>query len=304
MPPPFSQRVAARFFSSFIWDRDARRAFRNALLHDYRSEIKDLKEQLTYCRNELNSLSAQIERPVPPPPKPTAPKEVPYLINGENNRIVIIENGKERLLGKNERIPGLELSICGDDNEIRIHRPCVIDRVTIQIGSRASKFKNNGTRIEICENATFYGMYVRCTAGERQVLRFGRGSRIWGGKIILDETSGCLIGDDCNCSDNIYIWGSDGHAILDKNDRNKILNEVSGPITIGDHTWVGQAVRLQKNARIPANSIVAAAAVVTKAFDEEFTIIGGFPAKVIKRNVVREPRTWSAWMLKRQSQQS
>ena len=76
-----------------------------------------------------------------------------------------------------------------------------------------------------------------------------------------------------------------------------VLNEVQGPITVGDHCWLGQAVRLQKNARIPANTIVAAAAVVTKAFDEEYTIIGGFPAKVIKRGVMREPSRLSAYHL-------
>lgn len=302
MSHSLSQRLAARIFSAFIWNREARRAFRNALMHDYRAEIKELRAELAYCQNELHAVAVRtLEKPSHSAPvNPSAKKKTsPYLIEGERNQIVLIENGKERLLEKDERIPGLEISICGDDNEIRIHQPCLFDRSTIQIGSHANRFKNNGAHLEIGENATFCGMYVRCNAGERQIFRFGKGSRIWGGKVILDEISGCIIGNDCNCSDNIYVWGSDGHAILDKNDPSKILNEVCGPIVVGDHTWIGQGVRLQKNARIPANSIIAAAAVVTKAFTEEYTIIAGFPAKVIKKQVMREPKTWSAWMLKR-----
>lgn len=296
MSHSFSQRLAARIFSAFIWNREARRAFRNALMHDYRAEIKELRAELTRCRNELQCLAPRTpEKPVSAP----VPKVPSYLIAGENNRIIIIENGEERLLGGNERIPGLDIAICGDNNEIRIHRPCTIERVSIQIGVPAANSKNNGVQIEIGEKSTFVGMYVRCAAGERQFLRFGRGSRIWGGEIILDETSGCIIGNDVNCSNSIHIWGSDGHAILDKNNPTKILNEVSGPITVGDHTWIGQAVRLQKNARIPANSIIAAAAVVTKAFEEEYTIIGGFPAKVIKRNCLRDPETLNALTRKR-----
>lgn len=292
----FSQKLAARLFSALIWNREARHAFRNALLCDYKAELKALREQL----EELRAARPEMRVAAPPPmTRRCASPQNSYRIDGAANRIIVVESdGRERLLGKDERIPGLEISICGDDNEIRVHASCRLERNTIQIGVVGSCSKNNGVRIEISENATFCGMYVRCITGENQRFSFGRGSRIWGGSVMLDENSGCLIGDDCNCSNEIHIWGSDGHAILDKNNPEKILNEVQGPITVGDHCWLGQAVRLQKNARIPANTIVAAAAVVTKAFDEEYTIIGGFPAKVIRRGVMREPQTLSAYTLK------
>ena len=191
-------------------------------------------------RAHLEPRSAAEMRVAAPPPmaQPVFPQN-PYRIDGASNRIIVVESdGRERLLGKDERIPGLEISICGDDNEIRVHASCRLERNTIQIGVVGSCSKNNGVRIEISENATFCGMYVRCIAGENQRFSFGRGSRIWGGSVMLDENSGCLIGEDCNCSNEIHIWGSDGHAILDKNNPEKILNEVQGPITVGDHCWL------------------------------------------------------------------
>lgn len=333
--PTASRILAARILSAFIWNREARHAFRNALLRDYDQEIKRLKAEKAALREQLarqqetlrgiddrlfaaaeksasemrglnaknqalaekiRELGATVQElrvKISPPPKP-------YRIEGKDNRVIIVEeDGRERLLGRDERIPGLAISICGDDNEIKVHKSCRLAGNTIQIGVVSSGSRNCGARIEILENATFQGMYVRCVSGENQRLRFGRGSRIWGGSIILDETSACFIGDDCNCSNEIRIWGSDGHAILDKNNPEKILNEIQGPIVVGDHLWLGQSVRLQKNARVPANTIIAAGSIVTKAFEEEYTILAGVPAKVIKRGVMREPQTLSPYLLKK-----
>lgn len=294
--PSFSRKLAARIISSFVWNREARHALRDAMLGDYKNEIRILKSRISEMEEVLKRSVCQI----PLPPLSGSKKGCAYSIEGRNNRVILIEeNGKNRLLGRDERVPGLEISICGDDNEIRIHRPCRLDRNTIQIGEISSHSCNNGVRIEICEGSTLYGVYLRCISGEKQIFRLGNGSKIWGAEIMLDEISGCVIGDDCECSNHIHIWGSDGHAILDKNDPSKILNEVEGPIVVGDHTWIGQSVRLQKNARIPPNTIIAAGSIVTKAFEEEYTILAGVPAKVIKRGVMREPKTLSAYLLKK-----
>ena len=42
----------------------------------------------------------------------------------------------------------MEISICGDDNEIRVHASCRLERNMIQIGVVGSCSKNNGVRIE------------------------------------------------------------------------------------------------------------------------------------------------------------
>ena len=86
-------------------------------------------------------------------------------------------------------------------------------------------------------------------------------------------------------SNSIRIWGSDGHAIMDK-DTKEFLNKPSHPVIIGNKCWIGEAVRIQKRAIIPDNTIVGAGSIVTKKFTEENTIIAGNPAKIIKQNVI------------------
>lgn len=100
----------------------------------------------------------------------------------------------------------------------------------------------------------------------------------------MDEESGLIIGEDCKISSLIEIWPTDGHAILDA-ETGEILNKPTGPITIGDHCWIGAAVRLTKNARIGNNCIVGGGAVAVKDYKEDNVIIAGNPAKIIKRGI-------------------
>lgn len=44
-----------------------------------------------------------------------------YQITGNNNRIIVVENGIERELGQNERIDGLNINIVGNGNIIKIN---------------------------------------------------------------------------------------------------------------------------------------------------------------------------------------
>ncbi len=293
--------VAARIYSAFVYNRQARHNLRNAMIHDYKTEIEELRTQLCYSQQEVEDLRESFKLLLSQKSVNPIPQILGYQIDGKNNRIIVVENGKERVLRQDERIPGLDISIFGDDNEIKIYRPNRLERSRILVGNSVRN-RNNGARIQLKRGCTFSGMLVDCVFGENQVFSFGERSRIWGGLVRLNEVSGCIIGDDCNCSDEIRIWGSDGHAILDKNNPEKILNEVSGPIIVGDHCWLGQGVRLTKGARIPPNTIVGQASLVTKAFNEEYTVIAGVPAKVVKRGVMREPNTLSAWHLKRRKQ--
>ena len=54
------------------------------------------------------------------------------------------------------------------------------------------------------------------------------------------------------------------------------------PIHIEDKTWLGSNVTVLPGVRIGEGAIVAAGAVVTKDVPEN-TVVGGVPAKVIKK---------------------
>ena len=56
----------------------------------------------------------------------------------------------------------------------------------------------------------------------------------------------------------------------------------SHPITIGDYTFVSTGVRILGGAELPAHSVLAAGAVLTKSYTDEWKVYGGVPAKPIK----------------------
>lgn len=56
----------------------------------------------------------------------------------------------------------------------------------------------------------------------------------------------------------------------------------SHPITIGDYCFVSTGVMMLGGSSLPSYSVLAAGAVLTKAYDKQWTIYGGVPAKPIK----------------------
>ena len=60
------------------------------------------------------------------------------------------------------------------------------------------------------------------------------------------------------------------------------LSENDAPVVIEDDVWVGANVTILKGVTIGRGSVVAAGAVVTQSFPP-YSIVGGVPAKLIKR---------------------
>ncbi len=196
-----------------------------------------------------------------------------YTISGKNNIIYFNDIVMPRWL----TIAGLKITIRGDNNRIYIGKGCVFKNATFTIG-------NNDTVIDISDNCFLQGIFARLSFGENQQLTISENCTLYGARIILDENSSLKIGSGCLFANNVAIWASDGHSVIDTK-TNEIINHVRGPIIIGNHCWIGQGVRILKNARIPSNTIVGGGAVVGKRFEVEYTAIAGNPARVIRENV-------------------
>ncbi|MDQ0086845.1 acetyltransferase-like isoleucine patch superfamily enzyme [Paenibacillus anaericanus] len=85
------------------------------------------------------------------------------------------------------------------------------------------------------------------------------------------------IGSDCAISWDVVITDTDYHQMEGTMSSTK-------PIVIGDEVWIGCKSIILKGVRIGNGAIVAAGSVVTKDV-EPYTLVGGTPAKVIKRDV-------------------
>lgn len=91
-----------------------------------------------------------------------------------------------------------------------------------------------------------------------------------------------IIGDGCALSWGVELLDSDFHQYIDSNGT---LSTLSKAIFIEDDVWVGSNVKVLKGVRIPRGCIIAAGSVVTKSFNEPNCLIGGNPARVIKKDI-------------------
>lgn len=96
------------------------------------------------------------------------------------------------------------------------------------------------------------------------------------------EGSKIIIGEDCLFSTDVVFRTGDSHSILD---MDGVRCNPSEDIVIGNHVWFGNKTIITKGVTIKENSIISTGAIVTKKFEIPNVIIGGIPAKIIKRNI-------------------
>ena len=86
------------------------------------------------------------------------------------------------------------------------------------------------------------------------------------------------IGENVIISENTIIRDSDNHEIVREG------YEMSKPIKIGNHVWIGVNATILKGVTIGDGAIIAAGAVVTNDVPAH-TLVGGVPAKIIRTEV-------------------
>lgn len=204
-----------------------------------------------------------------------------YKIIGNNNKIIIKQSdGVQIVLGKHKKISGLDIEINGNNNTV-----CLTDK-TIFKGSKIVIVADDAV-LNFEESPEINNLSVFIRNGNKQHLKWGKNTTITGGYIELCESGASVtIGQECMIGWHISIVATDFHSVLDRT-TGQVLNG-PGNVVIGDNCWLGHGVRLLKNAKLPNNTIVGAETIVTKAFTEEWTALGGNPAKIIKRDV-----TWN-----------
>lgn len=93
----------------------------------------------------------------------------------------------------------------------------------------------------------------------------------------FQDHGGVTIGDGCQIGHNV-VFATLNHG-LSPEDRQ---NTYPAPIVLGRNVWVGSNATILQGVIIGDNAVIAAGAVVTKDV-EPATVVGGVPAKVIRR---------------------
>ncbi len=90
-----------------------------------------------------------------------------------------------------------------------------------------------------------------------------------------------VFGNDILMAWNGIVRDSDGHTVL----YDGMPQESFKPVFIGNHVWLAAETHVLKGVRIGDNSIVAYRSLVNKAFEEDGILIGGAPAKILRKGV-------------------
>ena len=176
--------------------------------------------------------------------------------------------------------------------------PCVLlKNVNIAING-------TGNKIFIDDFTTLKNSQIYIN-GNNNVVRIGKWTSFWNSKICVEDDNNevsignhtkilghtdmsaiegtkILIGNECGFSTDVIMRTGDSHSILDMEGRRV---NASKDIVLEDHVWVGIKVICMKGTYVSRHSIVAAGAVVSGKFMEPNCIVGGVPAKVIKRDI-------------------
>lgn len=108
------------------------------------------------------------------------------------------------------------------------------------------------------------------------------GKNVWksfllSGNCYIQAINGIEIGDNTIFAPGVKIISSN-HKFSNFHEH-----EICKPIKIGKNCWIGANSIILPGVELADNTIVASGAVVTKLFNEKNIIIGGVPAKIIKK---------------------
>lgn len=118
-----------------------------------------------------------------------------------------------------------------------------------------------------------------CCCNEKSKIIIGKNTTIGYHNFIFSSES-IEIGDDCLIAPFVYIVDSDHQAR-----RNMKINEqnnLTAPIKIGNDVWIASNVTILKGVQIGDGAVIAANSVVNRDV-EPYTIVGGSPAKYIRK---------------------
>jgi|SRR5882724_3247917 len=112
-------------------------------------------------------------------------------------------------------------------------------------------------------------------------IKCGKGSYIGSYSTLLAyRDCEVVIGEGCSISYNVRMYTHSSDA--DQDFSISPVKEKVGNIIIGNYVWIGANVFISPGVRIGDNAIVGANSMVTHDV-EPFTIVGGVPAKFIRK---------------------
>ena len=192
---------------------------------------------------------------------------------------IIQKDGRITEIGDNKwKCNGLVINIQGDKNVV-----CI----SMSMNFLNSVININGCNCNVSIGKTKYDWPVIINMsirhGDNQKIEIGENFTSGGTFIeMLQPNSRIKVGNDCMFSQDVTLQGGDGHCLFEGDH----LVNYSEEMEIGNHVWVARNVVITKRAKVANGSVVGTGALVSSKFDEEFVVLGGNPAKIVKHNIM------------------
>ncbi|WP_225743741.1 DapH/DapD/GlmU-related protein [Marinilactibacillus sp. Marseille-P9653] len=193
------------------------------------------------------------------------------IIRGTFKFIGTNRSGKRVFLGKNVKILVKKKFSVGDF--VRIEDNVSIDCLSIE-------GVHFGNRVKIGANSR-----IQCTGA---LSNLGKGLYIgndtsFAENAFFGAAGGIEIGKDVIAGQNVRFH-AENHLFNDVNELIRLQGVKREGIKIGNNVWIGAGVVFLDGSDVADGCVIAAGSVVTKKFENN-TVIGGVPAKEIKKRL-------------------
>ncbi len=221
------------------------------------------------------------------------------VIKGANNRVNLCCRS---LIDSHVRIRGDHNRLCVDEGSVLERSFIAVEKNfnRMLLGKYLSIFKCelrvNGNRSFMQIGESKYGLIEsKIFVSGGSLLSIGKNSGMGNGDLYIvvnqshTKKHWVKIGDNVLFARGCVLRNSDGHSIL--NGQEEVVNEPAN-IIIEDDVWLMTRCIILKGTRLKRGTGVAANSLVNKSFDEEHILIGGTPARILKRNFFWDRRPY------------
>ena len=167
-----------------------------------------------------------------------------------------------------------------------------ISRGIVKIGARGSDmFPHSATVIDlkgivVIDGHVDIGHGCLIRVDKKGVLSFGNNVTV-GAQSKIFCVNKIVFKNQIDISWECQVFDTNFHYLRNRTDNS--IEEMIGEIEIGSYNWLGNRITVMKNTKTPKNFTVASNSLCNKSYTDlsPFSIIGGYPAKLIGSNKER-----------------
>jgi serine acetyltransferase len=177
----------------------------------------------------------------------------------------------------------LDLTVYRNSTVTLRERASLTGRGELHVGPKWPAYCADRTLLAVWDDGTLIvdGKFQLFT-GTRVVVDRGARLELGSGYVNCHSAIACFkdirIGDDVAIAENVVIRDSDNHSIVGSR------HEMTQPIVIGNHVWIGMNCNILKGVTIGDGAVIAAGSVVNKDVPAN-VLAGGVPARVIRERI-------------------